>query len=156
MKLNDFPVLSAHLKGEKRARIEVHLAGPYKPSSARERAVQNPHVDRLSNIDFDEVGAINDLIVGVCRAEHSSGQYLRASRVFTLLASQKQLSTAYIANAFGLDDRQARRYMAACKLSILMLSKYFWRREVDSVPRSRALTLAEIRSANQRGNPCPM
>lgn len=155
MKLTDFPNLSAHLKGEKRARIEVHLAGPYKPSSARERAIQNPHADRLVNLDFNEVAAINDLIVGVCRAEQSSGKYLLASRVFVLLASQKQLSTAYISNAFGLDARQARRYMAACKLSILMLSRHFYKLEVDSVPRSRALTLAEIRAAHQRGNPCP-
>lgn len=155
MKLTDFPTLSAHLKGEKRARIEVHLVGPYKPSSARERSVQNPHVDRLKHLDFKDAGGIHDLVIGVCRADLASKNPLRPTRVFTLLASQKQLSTAYIANAFGLDDRQARRYMAACKLSIMLLSRHFWQQEVDYVPRLRALTLAEIRAANQRGNPCP-
>jgi hypothetical protein len=155
MKLTDFPNLSAHLKGDKRARVELHLAGPYKPFSARERVVANPHIEKFAKLTFGTSGAEADIIVGVCRAEQSSGNGLSAARVFALMASAPKLSTAYIANAFGLDDRQARRYMAACKLAILLLARHFVKQEEVTVPRTRALTLAEIRAAHQRGNPCP-
>ncbi|TKW65241.1 MAG: hypothetical protein DI616_16075 [Paracoccus denitrificans] len=150
MNIQDFPALKAQLSNEKLAKIMIHTTGPYQPSSARERSVTNPHTERLSGISLSDDSGVDDIVNGSCRAEQSSDGDLKRSYVFALLASSKRISTPYIMKTLGLTERQARRYMAACKLAIQQLTRHFNSLEVATVPRTRALTLAEIRAAHKK------
>lgn len=149
MNIHEFPNLKASLSDTKLAAIQIHTAGPYQPATARERSVANPHTARLAGTTLSDDSAVDDIINGACRAEQSSDGDLKRSYVFAFLASSKRISTPFIMKTLSLTERQARRYMAACKLAIQQLTYYFNSLEVITVPRTRALTLAEIRSASK-------
>lgn len=149
MNLNEFPTLTKQLSAEKWERITVHLAGEHEPTSNRERFVQNPHKAKLEWTNIGTDYAVDALVYAAARADSNKNGYLKASRIFVLLASYERISTQLIQGVYGLEERQARRYMAACRLAIYLLSRHYAKQAEVTVPRTRALTLAEIRAAHK-------
>lgn len=89
--------------------------------------------------------AIEDIFVGVVRSEQSSSTPLNAHRLFILLAFQRRISTDSIEYSLAVDSRQARRYMAAARLAIYLLSRKLAAPELVR----RSPSLAEIRAAHK-------
>lgn len=149
MNLNDYPSLKKALSAEKRERIQIHTYGVHTPSSNRERFVQNPFHHMFEWVGFGEDGDVNDLVTAATRADSNKDGNLKAARVYALLASSGQISTQFVMGVYDLEERQARRYVAACKLAIYLLKRHFFKQVEVTVPRYRALTLAEIRVAHK-------
>lgn len=125
MNIHDYPNLCASLGIARVDAIAFHLKGQYKPYKARERVVDNPHRETLMWQRFCEDSAVEDILVGICRLGEGTEQGLNPARLFTLLASAKRISSALIGDVLQLNERQARRYMAAVKLAIFHLSRHY-------------------------------
>lgn len=144
--IDDYPTLAAALGKAGCDRIRMHTMNHNTIGGARTRWVQNPHRDSLLEyLDRDMPPAIEDIFIGVVRSEQNSSKPLNAMRLFTLLAFQNRLSTDSIEYALNIDARQARRYMAAARLAIYLLT----RKLSASALIKRSPTLAEVRAAQK-------
>lgn len=143
MNIHDYPHLCESLGPAGVDRIAAHLKDEqYTPSSKRVRFIQNPHRDMLMWQNFGENPAVDDILTGICRLDDGTEKGLNPARLLVLLQTADRISSEMIAAVMRVQDRQARRYMAASKLAIKYLSHLVSPRElVRSSP-----TLAELRA----------
>lgn len=125
MYIYDYPCLCASLGAGRVARIACFQHEHYVPGTKRVRVIENPHREALMWQSFGEDSAIEDILVGVCRADNGTGEGLDPTRLFAVLASAKRISTELLEDVLRLSERQARRYMAAARLAILCIHRHY-------------------------------
>ena len=125
MDIREFPNLCQSLGLAGVDRIALHQRNPYTPKTKRVRVVENPHRERLMWQRFGQDPSVDDILSGICRLDYGTEQGLNPTRLFTLLASAKRISSELIEDALALQSRQARRYMAATKLAITQLTRHY-------------------------------
>lgn len=144
LRIDDFPRLCESLGKPRTDRIRDFLCNKQDIGGPRTRWTPNPFHEYLEGLGTLRASSVaDDVFTGAARTEQSSATPLNADRLFNLLACNKRVSSDLIRETMNIDDRQARRYMAAAKLAIFVLSKRLSAPE----PVKRSLTLAEIRSA---------
>jgi len=74
---------------------------------------------------FGEDQAVDDILSGICRLDYGTEKSLNPARLFVLLKSADLISSELIEAVMRLQERQARRYMAAVKLAIKHLDRHF-------------------------------
>lgn len=124
MNIYDYPNLCASLGAHRTDRIAIQTSKEYKPSSKRVRVIENPHRQLLMWKAFGEIPAVEDILVGVCRADDGTGKGLNPARLYTVLSCAERISTELLVDVLNLQERQARRYMAAAKLAIMFISRH--------------------------------
>jgi hypothetical protein len=67
--------------------------------------------------------AVDDVITGIAALDQGSDRNLSAPRLYGLLSRNKRISTELIMVVMNIEDRQARKYMAAAKLAIFHLTR---------------------------------
>ena len=125
MNIHECPSLCARLGAHEVDAIAFYQAEPYKPSTKRIRSVPNPHRNRLMWAQFGEDQAVDDILSGICRLDYGTEKSLNPARLFVLLKSADMISSELIEAVMRLQERQARRYMAAVKLAIKHLDRHF-------------------------------
>lgn len=140
----DFPSLASHLGDAGADRLTFFTHRDYVPSTKRVRMLHNPLMRKLSRQPTLRYNRkVEDVLVGICQLDWgSNGGTLVPSRLLAILASVENISSELLADVMKLSDRQARRYVAACKLAIIHIGKAL-------VPQDlvrREPTLAEIRA----------
>lgn len=123
-RIDDYLQLCASLGKARTDRIRNHQVNKMAIGGARTRWVQNPHqfflqglMNAFANPDVD------DILTGIARLDHGNENPLSAERLFVLLACNKRISTDLIEASMAIDQRQARRYMAAAKLAIFQITR---------------------------------
>jgi hypothetical protein len=124
MHIREAKNLCASLGPEKVDKIAFHQTADY-VSSKRARIIINPHRQRLMWQRFGEDLAVDDILSGISRLDYGTGNGLNPARLFVLLQSAERISSELIVDVMQLQERQARRYMAATKLAIFHLSRHF-------------------------------
>ena len=150
-RIDDYPNLCASPGKAKVDTIRLHQLDQDIIGGSRTRWTENPHMDFLAGPEGTYVmtHAVDDILSGACSmCNDGAKQALSHIRLFAILAFSPRVSTEQIQYALSLEERQARRYLQAAKLAIQMLSKHRDKLTVHTVPRTRALTLAEIRAAH--------
>lgn len=125
MHIDDFPTLWATMKKPKADRVRNHVVDKMAIGTGRTRWIQNPHHSFLSELgNYTQNVALDDILSGIVRLEDDSPKLrLSAERLFVLLAYNRRISTDLIMVTMGLQERQARRYMAAAKLAIFFITR---------------------------------
>lgn len=121
--IDEMPNLSARLGKAKCDRIRMHMLDKPSIGTKRTRWIANPHWEYLQAIEPHSGGPVDDIITGIARLDASGSESVSASRLHVLLASNAALSTDLISAGLNIDQRQARRYMAAAKLAIFHLTR---------------------------------
>jgi hypothetical protein len=124
--IDDFPTLWGHLGKARTDRIRNHQTDKIRIGGPRTRWVNNPHhfffgtlVSHASNSKVD------DILTGICAVDDSHDKVrLSATRLFTLLSCNRRISTDLIKVVMKLEERQARRYMAAAKLATALITRH--------------------------------
>lgn len=123
-RIDDFPNLCESLGKAKVDRIRTHQLDKSAVGGARTRWVQNPHQHFLSSLPHVMANPdVDDILTGIVRLDQGNENQLSSERLFTLLAYHKRISSDMIQASMALDQRQARRYMAAAKLAIFHLTR---------------------------------
>lgn len=125
MGIRDYPNLCASLGTARVDGIALYEAGEYKPKSNRARIILNPHRKALMWKAFGEDPAVDDILSGICRLDFGTEQGLNPLRLYVLLQAAERISTELIVDVMALQERQARRYMAAAKLAIFHISRHY-------------------------------
>ncbi|WP_217478306.1 hypothetical protein, partial [Staphylococcus aureus] len=83
------------------------------------------HAKRLQGLPdaFSDRG-VEDILSGIASATEGSQRPLSAARLFVLL-QEPQLCYDLLMGGMALEKRQALRYMAAAKLAVFHLNRYF-------------------------------
>ena len=171
-KIDDFPKLCASIGKAKADRIRSHQLDRATVGGARTRWVPNPHQFFLEGLQSAyENPDVDDILTGIVRANIDNDKPLSVDRLFVLLACNKRISTDLVMATMNLDQRQARRYMAAARLAIFHITRSevadTWEiedlignpwvedeqpchRRTRQVPVRTSPTLAQIRAANQQ------
>lgn len=121
--IDDLPNLSASLGKAGCDRIRIHGLSRG-PASARERVLENPHREFMQGIQANAGGPIDDILAGIAALDIGTGTQLSASRLHVMLQSANRISTGLLEGALNVDQRQARRYMAACKLAVFHITRH--------------------------------
>lgn len=125
MNIREYPNLCASLGAAKVDVVAHHQAGDYTQKSNRARIILNPHRKALMWKPFGEDPAVDDILNGICRLDYGTEQGLNPARLYVLLQAAERISTELIVDVMALQERQARRYMAAAKLAIFHLSRHY-------------------------------
>lgn len=125
MNIREYPNLCASLGVAHVDTIAHHQAGEYTPKSNRARIILNPHRKALMWQAFGSDPAIDDILSGICRLDFGTEQGLNPLRLYVLLQAAERISTELIVDVMALQERQARRYMAAVKLAIFHISRHY-------------------------------
>ena len=123
MNISDYPNLCESLgkAGTDKIRFHSLFKGP---TSARERLIENPHREYLQWHDLATESAIDDILSGLANLGTSTEKPVSAKRLLVILQSTNRISSGLIEIALDVDQRQARRYMAACKLATFHITKH--------------------------------
>lgn len=121
--IDEMPNLSARLGKAKCDRIRMHMLDKPSIGTKRTRWIANPHWEFLQATEPNSGGFADDIISGVAALSDDKETRLSATRLHVLLASNAALSTDLISAGLKIDQRQARRYMAAAKLAIFHLTR---------------------------------
>ena len=172
MRLEDFPNLWESLGKPGSDRVRNHVVDRLRIGGPRTRWVQNPYQEFMQDLgNYTKNSVVDDILSAIAKADSSGDKIaLSAERLYVLLSYNKRLSTDLIRATMALEERQARRYMAAAKLAVYLLSRAgvveSWEIEdlIDNVwliepvctehPKDysqlqrRSPTLAEIRAAH--------
>ena len=124
MNIHDYPNLCANLGAPKVDRISHHAQVEYEPGSKRVRVVINPHRKRLM-WNQKPPAHVDDILSGIARLDYGSTKPLSASRLFVMLQSAERISSELLSDVMRIEERQARRYMAAAKLAIFHLNRHY-------------------------------
>ena len=92
--------------------------------SKRTRWVDNPHMEYMQRFKPYEGGPVEDIICGSAALDINGSDSVSASRLHNLLACYTSISTDLIKLGLGIDDRQARRYLAAARVAIKNLTRH--------------------------------
>lgn len=123
-RIDDFPRLCASLGKAKTDRIRNHQVDKMNIGGARTRWVQNPHQFFLQGLPGAFCNPdVEDILTGIARLDYTNENPLSVDRLFILLAYNKRISTDVIMASMAIDQRQARRYMAAARLAIFHLTR---------------------------------
>lgn len=169
--IDEFPRLCASLGKARTDRVRNHQTTKQTIGGSRTRWLQNPHQYFLESLQGAyENPDVDDILTGVVRANLDGDTPLSVDRLFVLLACNKRISTDLIMATMKLDQRQARRYMAAARLVIFHLTRAdiadTWEiadlignpwvedeqpchRRTRPVPVRTSPTLAKLRAAHQ-------
>lgn len=123
-RIDDFPSLCATLGKAKTDRIRNHQLNKMAIGGARTRWIQNPHQFFLQGLPGAFYNPdVEDILTGIARLDYTNENPLSVDRLFILLAYNKRISTDVIMASMAIDQRQARRYMAAARLAIFHLTR---------------------------------
>lgn len=125
MNIREYPNLCASLGTAKVDKIAHHQAGEYTPKSNRARIILNPHRKALMWQAFGDDPAVDDILSGICRLDFGTEQGLNPLRLYVLLQAAERISSELIVDVMAVQERQARRYLAAAKLAIFHLSRHY-------------------------------
>lgn len=125
MTIDDFPNLMISLGKARSDRVRNHTTNKVALGTSRTRWAANPHQEYLASLHgYSHNRKLEDILTGVVASDQSSAtQVLSADRLFVLLSLNKRLSTDLIVATMALEERQARRYMAAAKLAITFITR---------------------------------
>lgn len=125
MNTQDFPNLWASLGKARSDRVRNHIATTQAVGGPRTRWVNNPHQMFLQELrHYAQNAALDDILTGIVAANGDSDKTcMSAERLFILLSCNKRISTDTIMVTMALEERQARRYMAAAKLAIFLINR---------------------------------
>lgn len=125
MRIEEFPNLWASLGKARGDRVRNHTTNKQDIGTSRTRWVPNPHQLYLSGLyRFSDQHKLDDILTGCARAEQDGSKVsLSTTRLFVLLQCNKRISTDLVKVTMDLEDRQARRYMAAARLAIYFISR---------------------------------
>ena len=122
--IDDFPTLWGCLGKTRTDKIRDFQTNKMAVGGPRTRWVANPHQEALSQLpSMYYNAAVDDVITGIAALDQGSDRNLSAPRLFGLLTRNKRISTELIMVVMKLEDRQARKYMAAAKLVIFHLTR---------------------------------
>lgn len=124
MHIREYPNLCASLGPAKVDKISFHQADEYQPTK-RARIVLNPHRKALMWKAFGDDPAVEDILSGISRLDYGTEQGLNPARLYVLLQAAERISSELIVDVMALQERQARRYLAAVKLAIFHLNRHF-------------------------------
>lgn len=141
MPVRNFPNLCERLGASKVDQICFQAVVGYAPSSNRVRTIVNPHRQYLMWDQFGDKPHVDDILSGIAQLAEGTEKGLSCVRLHAILKTSERISSELICDVMGLQERQARRYMAAAKLAIFHLSKHMVPRELVR----RSPTLAELR-----------
>lgn len=128
--INDYPTLAASLGKSGCDRIRYHQNEGKSFGGFRERIVQNPHRLMMQDIPVGRSGPIDDILSGVANLGTDKDKSLSVKRLHVMLQSTNRISTGLLETCLAVDSRQARRYMAACKLAIYHITRHLNQTEV--------------------------
>lgn len=129
-KIDDLPTLSASLGKAGCDRIRFHTKINTTIASVRERVVVNPHRLMMQDIPVGFSGPIDDILSGVANLSDKNTKPLSVKRLHVMLQSANRISTGLLETCLAVASRQARRYMAACKLAIYHITRHLNQTEV--------------------------
>lgn len=147
---HDFPTLASALGEAGADRLTFFLRRHYVPSTKRVRMIHNPLMRKLSRQPtLGRDRKVEDILVGICQLDWgSNGGTLTPSRLLAILASTENISSELLADVMAISERQARRYLAACKLAITHIGNALVPREL--VRRESTLTELRLRLQSQQ------
>lgn len=122
--INDMPNLMASLGKAGSDRIRNHLSDKNSVGGPRTRWTYNPHqhyLSTLANLSADR--DVDDILSGIAALDQGSDKNLSATRLFVLLACNVRIYTDLIKVTMDIEERQARKYMAAAKLAIFHITR---------------------------------
>ncbi|WJY90835.1 hypothetical protein phiPA13_59 [Pseudomonas phage phiPA1-3] len=123
--IDSMPNLLAQLGKARADTIRFHGLDRRSIGGPRTRWFTNPHAKRLQGLPdaFSDRG-VEDILSGIASATEGSQRPLSAARLFVLL-QEPQLCYDLLMGGMALEKRQALRYMAAVKLAVFHLNRYF-------------------------------
>jgi hypothetical protein len=122
--IDDFPTLKRSLGAAGADRIRNHQLDKMSIGGPRTRWTPNPFQGFLSGLQSMYADrAVDDILTGIAALDQGTDKNLSATRLFTLLACNKRISTELIKVTMNIAERQARKYMAAAKLAIFHLKR---------------------------------
>lgn len=130
-KIDELPNLSASLGKAGCDKIRFHTHKATTVTSVRERVLQNPHREFMQDIPVGFSGPIDDILSGVANLGTDKDKSLSVKRLHVMLQSANHISTGLLETCLAVDSRQARRYMAACKLAIYHITRHLNQSEVN-------------------------
>lgn len=122
--IDDYPHLSASLGKAGCDRIRYHMNEDTFTGGFRERYTDNPHRELMQGIMVGASGPIDDILSGVAHLTDKATKPLSVKRLHVMLQSANRISTGLLETCLAVDSRQARRYMAACKLAIYHITRH--------------------------------
>lgn len=128
--IDDYPHLAASLGKAGCDRIRFHTHGDTFKGGFRERYVENPHREYMQNLTLGASGPIDDILSGIACLTDKGTKPLSVKRLHVTLQSANRISTGLLEVCLNVDSRQARRYMAACKLAIYHITRHLNQIEV--------------------------
>lgn len=93
------------------------------PRSRGSRSLNNPIQANMLCL-IKEPRQISDIVVGVCRNSDTDSS-LNHKRLIVLLKTLDQIDTRRVQHVTGLGERQAQRYVQACRMAIPHIEKHF-------------------------------
>ena len=137
-KIDDFPLLMESLGASKTDRIRYHQRGTGRPQTAAKN-LENLVMRDMENLRYstltdagdswstskNEAWRVNDILYGAASVASGGNQPLNMSRLQVLLECMPIINTREVQLMMNIDDRQARRYVAAARIAIPQLQKFF-------------------------------
>ncbi|WP_068810286.1 hypothetical protein [Pseudohongiella nitratireducens] len=137
-RIDDFPLLMKSLGAAKTDRIRYSQRGTGRRQTAAKN-IDNPVMDKMQSLRYsslsgigesgeisrNEVWRVNDILTGAANAASGGNQPLNISRLQVLLECMPIINTREVRLMTNLDDRQSRRYVAAARIAIPQLQKFF-------------------------------
>ncbi|MCM2973796.1 hypothetical protein [Larsenimonas suaedae] len=125
--ISQMPFLSERLGAVRCARIGyLDRMNPWRQAGATN--LKNTVIDLMQGRRPTDVACpVSDVIGGISRLNHANGKDnyrpLSMTRLYTILQCMPLINTREVMTMFDVGDRQARRYVKACKLIIKCLEK---------------------------------
>lgn len=122
--IDDLPTLSLSLGKSGSDRIRFHLYKDKPSENARERFIDNPHRQLLLDTPLWCGGPIDDILSGIANLGVGTEKSFSSLRLHVILQSADRISSGLLEKCLNVNQRQARRYMAAVKLAIYHITRH--------------------------------
>lgn len=105
-------------------------AGQLTRNSQTSRSLKNTVKLQMQGFQPGHPGDLSDILTGAARSQSDGDKSLNIERLYVLFQCLEYIDTKAVMKITQLAERQARRYVAACRLALPYLEKYF-RKDID-------------------------
>lgn len=127
--ISDMPNLSKRLGQAGTARVSAAMLDDTNYRKRRGQ-IENTIIDNMQTRKPSDKGPVPDLISGVASSASPGDKPLNVSCLYVLLQCLEVIDTRRVMNIFKINERQARRYVSACKVILPHLEKHFNQEEL--------------------------
>ncbi len=129
--IDEMPSLKARLGKAGTDRIRYHEESSGEDTvSKRGKNVENTVLFEMQGrTPSDPYCGVSDVIAGVARLDHHNQKHrntpLSMNRMYAILQVMESITTEGVMKMLSVGERQARKYVRACEISIPFLEKHF-------------------------------